>query len=857
MTDPTHELRPIQVLLDTKRFIEVPEPQEARGGRKDFFADDDVGFVHHKKRICNRLQMIARSLRSRREPLAFLLVQMRENALAKSYRPLGSLFTESRGFALVAARRIGEMIFQATPDAIERLGRIIETKAEHTPRMVQNEETGEPERRVSGYRSEVGAIEDIALHDKTDRVSFSVDEAIAWLAQPNVLGGYIVELFRPNAERAAEAVAAAAQQLHDSLARVGGGLSVRPFLPPTMTAQYGEPPLVLSIQLTKDDRSAIALPFYPDGRPAQATGAPMAERDTVPERDLSVTRHQRLVDVLSEQSLVRSIDLPPLIEASPVAAAPHPLSQPFPRPRDGIDYPVVGIIDGGTADIPELAPWRVADAGLVPASDRDENHGSFIAGLVVGGATLNPDIAASLEPGGCKFYDLDIFPRRELRPSYYSDPEFFFDLLEEKIKAAKRDYGVRVFNLSFGMRSPLPRFGYSPIADRLDRMARLNDVILVVSAGNLHAGGARPSWPAEPAAALQMLAAFGTREEQITPPAEHLLGVTVGAVNPPGIVGHAPEMPTTYTRRGPGVGGARKPDLAHYGGVQPSPSTGNRTGLTSLSPTGEAIENCGTSFAAPNMAATVATLDHRLERMAPREALLALPTHRAVRPQALQHRSLKHVSREFVGFGLAPPADIILVDDPYAITLVFSEVLRARQVLNFPFTWPQSLVTDKGGCRGRVDLTLAYTPPIDPDHKEEAQRVQLEAYLRQETIDPKTGNSQWFSQLDHDGAEVPQGLNKTEKYLLMTGLKWSPIKRYFANMAQGRGNTSNWQLALVSLTRAGAKFPSEGVSFTILLTISDPKRMAPIHDEVRNQLQSAGLTIADITVAHRVRPRGA
>ena len=321
------------------------------------------------------------------------------------------------------------------------------------------------------------------------------------------------------------------------------------------------------------------------------------------------------------------------------------------------------------------------------------------------------------------------------------------------------------------------------------------------------------------------------------------------------MAGHAANLPTTYTRRGPGVGGARKQDLAHYGGVEPTRSTGNRTGLASFSPDGETVENCGTSFASPNTAATLATLDQRLQGMAPREALLALPVHRAVRPKHLTHCALRHIARVFVGFGIAPPADILLVDEPYTITLIFSEVLPPKQVLEFPFVWPPSLVTETGGCRGRADVTLAYTPPIDPDHKEEAQRVQLEAFLRQETIDPETGEIKWHNQLKHDGAGLPQGMNKTERYLLMAGLKWSPIKRYDADMPQGRGKSTNWKLTLESLVRAGAAYPAEGVGFTIALSLSDPRQQAPIHDEVRNALLTRGLTIADITVAHRVRPR--
>lgn len=845
-------LRPIQVLLDTKRFIDVPEPDQFGGGNKDFYDEDDHGFVKHKQKIRDKIKSIGASLQSRNENLGFVRVQMREDALAKSHRPLGSLFTESHGFALVGTHNIGEMIFQATLPALARLDRTIDEKAEEIPRLAPNSKTGVMEKRPTGYRSEVGAIDDMKLHDSVDRLSFSAEQAVSWFSQPNVLGGYIIELFRPDPERGAEAVASAILRLKRALASIGS-ISVRPFLPSQQTSQYGAPSLIVTAQLTKHKGPEVILPFNPDGQPQLATGDVV--RRELGERDLSILRHQQFLALLTEQSLVRSIELPPLIEAAPAVASPFRTVQSIPIPQPETDYPVVGIIDGGAASIPALTPWCVGDAGLVPTSDRDESHGSFIAGLIVAGSALNQHIAQLIEPTGCKFYDLDIFPRKELRPTYYNDIEFFFDLLDEKIKAAKQRFGVRVFNFSFAIHCPRSRFAYSPIADRFDRIARMNDVILVVSAGNLPPAGSRPIWPEDPASAVQMLAAFGVREQQLTPPAEHFLGLTVGAVNPPGIAGHGEALPTTYSRRGPGVGGARKPDLAHFGGVDPSAATGNRTGLRSLSPLGETVENCGTSFAAPNVSATVATLDQRLDRRASREILLGLPIHRSERPTSLRHKILRHISREFVGFGICPPADVILMDDPFAITLVFTETLHARQELTFPFTWPQSLVTAKGGCRGRIDLTLAYTPPIDPDHKEEAQRVQLEAIVRQELIDNKSGEVEWKSLLKHDGAEVPQGMHKTEKYLLMAGLKWSPIKRYFASMPKGRGNTSNWQLGLESLTRAGAKFPTEGVQFAIFMTISDPTKQVPIHDEIRNQLQTTGLTIADITVAHRVRPR--
>jgi hypothetical protein len=177
-----------------------------------------------------------------------------------------------------------------------------------------------------------------------------------------------------------------------------------------------------------------------------------------------------------------------------------------------------------------------------------------------------------------------------------------------------------------------------------------------------------------------------------------------------------------------------------------------------------------------------------------------------------------------------------------------------KQRLEFPFAWPKSLVQN-GSCRGRADVTLSFTPPIDPDHREEAIRVQLEALLHQERLDAETGEIGWESRLTHDAADVPQGMSKTENYLIKTGLKWSPTKRYHLAMRDGRGNTSNWRLVLESLVRAGEVFPTAGVNFTLLLTISDLDAAAPIREEMRLDIQNRGLILADITVAHRVRPR--
>lgn len=850
----TSDLRPIQVFLDTKRFIGAEEPQPFGGGSKDFFKGNNRGFEQHKVQMKSRVQSVAEGMRRSKQPSGFIKVQQREEAMAKSHRPLGSLFTLSNNFALVGAESVGELLFQATPAALDRLANLIESKAEVTPRIGQNKKTGKDEERPSGYRSELGGIEDVRLHGPTDRVKFSSEEAVRWMRQPNIIGGYIVELFRPDSRVATREIEALIASFRSGLDRLSGGLLVRPILPPTQAIQYGEPSLALSVRLTSDaTKRLIELPFLTDGRAAFISEASLPSNMHDAQTDLNPTRHGELLTFLAEQGLVRSVELPPVLETTPLFEGASAGAVSVPAPTSGVDYPTVAIIDGGVSDASPLSKWKIGDAGLVPKTDRDETHGSFIAGLVSAGGSLNPSMAGAIEPTGCKFFDLDLFPKRELRGSYYRDIEELFDILDEKVKVAKRDFSVRIFNLSFSIGQRSSRLAYSVAADRLDRIARANDVIFVVAAGNLHPGAARPPWPEKADDAAMMLAGFGTQDQQITAPSEHVLGITVGAVNPPGLVGHVHQLPTTYTRRGPGVGGARKPDVAHYGGIEAT--GGSATGLVSLTPTGTAVHNCGTSFAAPLAAATIATLDQRLERQSPRETLLALPIHRARRPEPLNKRPLRHVSREFVGFGIISTADSMLNDEPHSVTLVFTDRLLAKQKLEFPFAWPRSLVNAEGLCRGAAEITLCYTPPIDPDHREEAIRVQLEAFLHQEKLNPDSGELSWESQLKHDAAEVPQGMKKSESYLIKTGLKWSPIKRYQLAMPQGRGNTSNWKLSLESLVRAAVPYPKDGVRFTLMLTIFDLNGKAPVREEMRLDLQNRGIVLADITVAHRIRVR--
>ncbi len=839
--------RPVQVFLDTKQFITVPERHSGHSNR-DFFNGNNHGFSHHKSAMREKILVVSETLRRQNQAAGFVIVQMHNDALAKSYRPLRVLFSRSNSFGLVGGGSLGEMFFQCTPDALQRLDYRIEERAEIEPRMTTDRNSGKLAPRPSAYRCELSGIEDIRLPAGYDRISFSAREAYEWFRRPNTFGAYIVELFQLDSTLnpvVADRMIEGFRQRLDNL----GGIVALPLFP-SDSKHLIRGHLTMAIHLIS--RRYQSFIFFPSDSRVSAYKALLREMPRLDSQDVSIERHQEFLQLMGNEPLIRRINLPPSLEATPIEEASQvPKIDKLPDPPQN-GTPIVGIVDGGVADIPAISSWRSGGTEFVAPADRDNAHGTFIAGLVAGAQTLNPRIAATLEPVGCRYFDIPLWPKKGLESKYYVSWIEFFDQLEEEIRRAKFDADVRVFNLSFGVRSRDRE--YSDFAQLLDYIAVEHDVLFVVSAGNLCPLNVRPPWPPDGDSALRLLALRPAVDEHVKPPAEHLLGLTIGALNTPGIPRYGTDLPASYTRRGPGVAGALKPDLTHYGGA--TSSAGGDSGLFSFASDNDVVNKSGTSFSTPLVASTLATIDYRLEGSVPREMLIALLVHRARRGEAMQHKALRHVAREFVGYGMPPPADECLSDDPHSITLVFSESLVSGKELQFIFAWPKSLVNSEGKCRGRVDLTLAFTPPIDARFDAECIRKQLEVSLQQIEIDPVTGDENPKSHLKHfDSVGPTQSVYATERHLLRTGLKWAPIKRYRLTMQRGRGTSSNWRLLLRSYSRAGDFIPNIGVPFCIVMTISDLEKTAPVYDEVRNEINRRGLRLEDITVAHRLRPR--
>ena len=148
----------------------------------------------------------------------------------------------------------------------------------------------------------------------------------------------------------------------------------------------------------------------------------------------------------------------------------------LPPPEQGIDYPVVGIIDSGTdAGNPYLQAWIADRFDFVPRSEQNNNHGSFVAAILAGGRILNNndqrfpnapckivDVVALDKDGGANELDL-LTP---LTKQLHDFPTF----------------GYGTFRWEATILAVMMNF--QTLASALDDRMRRHNVTFVVAAGN-------------------------------------------------------------------------------------------------------------------------------------------------------------------------------------------------------------------------------------------------------------------------------------------------------------------------------------------------------------------------------------
>lgn len=809
---------PVQVILDSDRYIQEERPRQG-GSRKDFYSGNNPLFTAHKEKITEQLASISTALYSNtHSSIGYTKVRLITKAWAKTHRPTDKIFTPENGCKVVGGLHRGEMLIRLSAESATRVKDNIIEHAENEPRRSLSRD-GIMMDRPSKWRCEVGAIDCIIPYGPTDRLKITTDDINAWIERYGTCQ-LLIELFdKPIPQQNWDTLLDEEYKLQNSF--MNGLKSLPGLYAYRSKALSSDTKIIMFISDIEDNLISL--------------------HETIRLKVASTTRDAEkylpLLEFLANHPMVKNIDIVPIVESHPTLSRNVIEKIDIPKPSAESDYPVIAVVDSGVSAI--YSDWIINTWDNIPPAMRDLTHGTNITSLLVNGRLLNNDNICQ-DPDGCKIVDLCMLPKEDKFLSVYPcSIDDFIDELKSAVSNILSRTKVRIFNLSLNIQSTRQANEYGELAKALDELAVKNNIVFVISAGNLITS--RQEWEDN---AEDNIAEWNSRTDDIVyAPAESCRNISVGALNPTnyGL--------TSYSCKGKGSNICTKPDLVHIGGLPYiDPAVG--TGLSTVDANGKITYSCGTSFSAPLVSKTMALLEKQIEGTVSRETLIALMIQNSFTPTAFNKPEYKHLLKDLIGYGMPTSANNILNGNEHSITLVFASRIKPKKELVFEFLWPQSL-TNNNKCFGDVKITLVSTPNIDYNYGDEMIRSNLNVTLSQVKDD---GKSQGFLKPLYED-ETPAEHGRFEWQLIDGNMKWQPIKVYHREFKQGVTYYSPWKLRVSREDRDYNIVDNEGIPFTIILTISDTSLEANVYNELRQSLIAQGVQVADIQTAARVTQR--
>jgi len=287
---------PVQIVLNDKDFHALPDPGQPPRP-KDFFDGADQAFVTHRDGLAQDVERIITEVeRSSFGPATYVKVQMRTEALAKSYRPVHVLFQPDR-FPCVGAEAVGTLFFRAPLIYLRKLKARIK-EAESAVRVAHRKSDNEPYPSPTLKRAEVGAIESISTVSSLEKRDFSTAAAMNMFADPATVSGYQVDLFEALEPEKIASDTTGLTALYRSLEKLF--LSFGPGARTLLSMRLARMP-VLEFQLTRDKAAPIV-----DNRLG------LVRTDITPPAaptriDRNADRHEEALTALQSHPLVRAI----------------------------------------------------------------------------------------------------------------------------------------------------------------------------------------------------------------------------------------------------------------------------------------------------------------------------------------------------------------------------------------------------------------------------------------------------------------------------------------------------------------------------------------------------------------------
>lgn len=514
------------------------------------------------------------------------------------------------------------------------------------------------------------------------------------------------------------------------------------------------------------------------------------------------------------QSAISShcIRVKPMVKTS-LETAPATM---FP-PEDGKEYPVVAVVDSGVSlSCPPIDPWVVGRSSYVAKPYKNDDHGTFVSGLISSAFHLNGE-DYRFPKCQAKIFSVEVLG---------NNVGDIYDIINAMYEVAEQNKYIKVWNLSLGESAPVSMSEISTMALMLDEFQDRYDCLCVVAAGN-YEGYPLRTWP--PAANL---------DDGISSPGDSVRGLTVGSLaHVDGFVKN--EEPSHFSRKGPVSNYVQKPEVVHYGGNMMILGGQSVTlGVNSIDINGDAMHDIGTSFSTPIISAVAANLFHQISERATPSLIKALIIH-----SANLGNSIDSSYKPYYGWGVPKSTENILVVEDYESTMVFEgKAQKSFEIEKLPFPIPDCLRTEDNKVRAEFFITLVYQPELDANKAFEYCQIDLQV---------------GFGEIDEDNkftSRVPlqKGEHQFETDLVKSGDKWSPVKVYQARFPRGV-DIENWRLRVGVLDRDGYEAEGVLIPFSIILTVRDIDKEQPVYNEMARLMDNHNWEVSDLVVDTQIQ----
>ncbi len=461
----------------------------------------------------------------------------------------------------------------------------------------------------------------------------------------------------------------------------------------------------------------------------------------------SLVMYRLDVDIAAANALlnhhdVRQLDLPPTSGISYNQLNRDIDEIPLNIPAPSRTAARVCVLDSGIAtNHPLLAPAIAESADFIDDGDGFDlnGHGTAVAGVVLYGDIEACNISNYWEP------QLLIFNGRVLDQHAEFDIETIENTIIKAVNYFVDEHGCRIFNLSLGnINAPYNGRHVNGLAYVLDKLSRDLGVLFVVSSGNF-TGSVDPevprnSWREEYPEYLL------SDESRIVDPAPALNALTVGSLarhnatfdaqRYPEIAQLSPaseNQPSPFTRHGPSVKGAIKPELVAVGGNLAAPlRTGNEhqftmQGMGVLTCNSKFVGNTlfgevsGTSFAAPYIAHLAGRVLNYYPKSSanmlramlvnhanvPREVESSFPNDMKETYRAAHGRD---ASRDVAGYGIIDESELFRSTEN-VVVLMSEDGIENNTHHFYELPLPPEFLRTQRAAR-EIRITLSYCPAV-------------------------------------------------------------------------------------------------------------------------------------------------